>query len=51
MGPVDATHAQELAKLTSAMVPLQRLEIRDDGRTAENPKNESEADVPTPPQN
>ena len=51
MGPVDATHAQELAKLTSAMVPLQRLKIRDDGRTAENPKNESEADVPTPSQN
>ena len=34
-GPVDAIHAQELAKLTSAVVPLQRLKIRDDGRPAE----------------
>ena len=51
MGPVDATHTQELAKLTSAVVPLQRLKIRDDDRPAENPENESEVDVPTPPQN
>ena len=51
MGPVDATHTQEMAKLTSAVVPLQRLKIRDDDRPAENPENESEVDVPTPPQN
>ena len=50
-GPVDAIHTQELAKLTSAVVPLQRLKIRDDGKPAENPENESEADVPIPPQN
>ena len=49
MGPVDATHAQELAKLTSAVVPLQKLKIRDDGRPAENPENESEVDVPPHP--
>ena len=49
MGPVDATHTQELAKLMSAMVPLQRLKIRDDGRPAENPENKSEVDIPTPP--
>ena len=35
-GPVDALCAQELAKLTSAVVPLQRLKIGDDGRPAEN---------------
>ena len=50
-GPVDALHTQELVKLTSVVVPLQRLKIRDDGRPAENPKNESEVDIPTLPQN
>ena len=46
---VDTLCTQELAKLTSAVVPLQRLKIRDDGRPAENPKNKSEVDVlPTP---
>ena len=48
-GPVDTLRIQELAKLTSAVVPLQRLKIRDDGRPAENPKNESEVDVPPHP--
>ena len=46
---VDALRTQELAKLTSAVVPLQRLKIRDDGRPAENPENESEVDVPPCP--
>ena len=47
---VDALCTQELAKLTSAVVPLQRLNIRDDGRPAENPENESEVDVPPTPE-
>ena len=29
-GPMNANHAPELAKLTSAVVPLQRLKIQDD---------------------
>ena len=49
-GQVDALHAQELAKLTSAVVPLQRLKIGDDGRPVENPENESEVDVPPIPE-
>ena len=44
-GPVDTLHAQELAKLTSAVVPLQRLKIGDDGRPAENSKNEPKVDI------
>ena len=48
-GQVDALRAQELTKLASAVVPLQRLKIRDDSRPAENSENESEVDVtPTP---
>ena len=43
-GQVDTLCTQELIKLTSAVVPLQRLKIRDDGRPAENSKNESEVD-------
>ena len=50
-GQVDTLHTQQLAKLTSAIVPLQRLKIKDDSRPAENPENESEVDVPPPPQN
>ena len=50
-GQVDALRTQELAKLTSAVVPLQRLKIRDDGRPAENSENKPEVDVPLPPQN
>ena len=48
-GQVDALRTQELAKLTSAVVPLQRLKIRDDGRPAENPENKSEVDIPPHP--
>ena len=50
-GQVDALRTQELAKLTSAVVPLQRLKIRDDGRPAENSESKPEVDVPLPPQN
>ena len=45
-GPVDALCVQELAKLTSVVVPLQRLKIGDDGRPAENSKNEPKVDIP-----
>ena len=48
-GQVDTLCTQELAKLTSAVVPLQRLKIRDDGRPAENSENKPEVDVPPPP--
>ena len=44
-GPVDNHHAQELAKLTSAVVPLQRLKIQDD-TLLEVQKNKPEAEVP-----
>ena len=50
MGPVDATHTQELAKLTSAVVSLQRLKIRDDGTPVEGPAGEPETEISTPPQ-
>ena len=49
-GPVDTTHAQEMAKLTSAVVPLQRLKIRDDGMPVEGPAGEPETKISTPPQ-
>ena len=49
-GPVDATHAQEMAKLTSAVVPLQRLKMRDDGMPVEGPAGETETEISTPPQ-
>ena len=47
-GPVDTCCAQELAKLTSAVVPLQRLKIQDD-TFMEVPKSKPEAEAPTPP--
>ena len=47
-GQGDTLRAQELAKLTSAVVPLQRLKIRDDSRPAENSENKPEADIPLP---
>ena len=50
MGLVDTTCAQEMAKLTSAMVPLQRLKIRDDGMPVEGLAGEPEAEISTPPQ-
>ena len=49
-GPVDTTRTQELAKLTSAVVPLQRLKIRDDGTPVEGPAGEPETKISTPPQ-
>ena len=48
-GPVDTHHAQELAKVTSAVVPLQRLRIQDDF-LLEVQKNKPEAEAPAPPQ-
>ena len=46
---VDNHHAQELAKLISMVVPLQRLKIQDD-ILLEVQKNKPEAEVPAPPQ-
>ena len=46
-GPVDNHHAQELAKLTSVVVPLQRLRIQDDS-LLEVQKNKPEAEAPAP---
>ena len=46
---VDTHHAQELAKLTSTVVPLQRLRIQDDS-LLELQKNKPEAEAPAPPQ-
>ena len=46
-GPVDTYRAQELAKLTSPVVPLQRLKIQDD-TFLEVQKNKPEAEVPAP---
>ena len=48
-GQVDTHCAQELVKLTSAVVPLQRLKIQDDS-LLEVQKNKPEAKVPAPPQ-
>ena len=48
-GLVDNHYAQELAKLTSMVVPLQRLKIQDD-TLLEVQKNKPEAKVPAPPQ-
>ena len=49
-GPLDATHTQELAKLTSVVVPLQRLKKKDDGTPAEGPAGEPETKTSTLPQ-
>ena len=46
-GPVDTYHAQELAKLTNAVVPLQRFKIQDD-TPMEVPKSKPEVGPPTP---
>ena len=48
-GPVDTYRAQELAKLTSVVVPLQRLKIQDDA-FLEVLENKPEAEAPAPPQ-
>ena len=45
---VEAHHTQELAKLTSAVVPLQRLKIQDD-TSIEVSKRKLEAEASTPP--
>ena len=47
-GPVDTHHTQELAKLTSAVVPLQKLKIQDDS-LLDVQKNKPEAKAPAPP--
>ena len=46
-GPVDALHTQELVKLTSAVVPLQRLKIQDDP-VVKTPEDQPEAKMPAP---
>ena len=46
-GPVDTYHTQELAKLTSTVVSLQKLKIQDDTLT-EVPKGKLEAGTLTP---
>ena len=46
---VDTHCAQELVKLTSVVVPLQRLKIQDDS-LLEVQKNKLEAEAPAPPQ-
>ena len=48
-GQVDTLCTQELAKLTSAVVPLQRLKIQDNS-LLEDQKNKLEAEAPAPPQ-
>ena len=48
-GPVDTHRTQELAKLTSVVVPLQRLKIQDDS-FSEVHKNKPEAEALAPPQ-
>ena len=47
--PVDTHRAQELVKLTSVVVPLQRLKIQDDS-LLEDQKNKPEAEAPAPSQ-
>ena len=47
--PVDTHRAQELVKLTSVVVPLQRLKIQDDS-LLEDQKNKPEAEASAPPQ-
>ena len=48
-GPVDTLLTQELVKLTSVVVPLQRLKIQDDP-IVKTPEDQPEAKTPTPPQ-
>ena len=48
-GPVDNHRTQELVKLTSVVVPLQRLKIQDNS-FLEVQKNEPEAKAPAPSQ-
>ena len=48
-GPVDTLRTQKLVKLTSVVVPLQRLKIQDNS-LLENQKKNPEAEAPAPPQ-
>ena len=48
-GPVDTLRTQELVKLTSAVVPLQRLKIQDDP-VMETQEDQSETKTPAPSQ-
>ena len=47
-GPIETHRTQELAKLTSAIVPLQWLKIQDDS-LMEVLRSKPEAEAPTPP--
>ena len=48
-GPVDALSTQELVKLTSAVVPLQRLKIQDNP-AVKTPEDQPEVKTPAPSQ-
>ena len=48
-GPVDTLCTQELVKLTSAVVPLQRLKMQDDP-VMKTPEDQPEAKTPAPSQ-
>ena len=48
-GPVDTLRTQELVKLTSVLVPLQRLKIQDDP-VMKTPEDQPEAKTPAPSQ-
>ena len=48
-GPVDTLRTLELVKLTSAVVPLQRLKIQDDP-VVKTPEDQPEAKTPAPSQ-
>ena len=48
-GLVDTLHTQELVKLTSVIVPLQRLKIQDDP-VMKTPEDQPEAKIPVPSQ-
>ena len=48
-GPVDTLRTQELVKLTSAVVPLQRLKIQDNP-VVKTPEDQPEAKMPAPSQ-
>ena len=48
-GPTDTLRTQELIKLTSVVVPLQRLKIQDDP-VVKTPEDQSEAKMPAPSQ-
>ena len=48
-GPVDTLRTQELVKLTSVVVPLQRLKIQDDP-VVKTPEDQPKAKMPAPSQ-